>query len=1545
MTKTFSKVFSLALVLALIMGALPVHRVQAAGTVSLTAFGSAYTQDFNTLASSGTSSVVPTGWDFSESGTNANTTYTAGTGSGTAGDTYSFGLSPLAERAFGGLRSGTLVPLIGAQFTNNTGGTITSLDVTYTGEQWRLGQNTTGRSADRLDFQLSTNATSLTTGTWSDYDALDFSSPTVAGTVGALDGNAAANRVTLGFTISGLNIPNGASFWIRWADSDLIPGADDGLAVDDFSLTPIFTPTPTNPTGTGLANPDPVTAGSSTLLTVSVTPGTNPTSTGLAVACDLSAIGGSATQSFYDDNTNGDVTAGDNIFSFQATVTSGTSAGAKNLPCTITDAQSRTGSTSISLTVQAAQSSAPVVISQVYGGGGNTGATYKNDFIELYNRSSSPVNLTGWSVQYAAAAGTSWQVTTLTGIIQPGNYFLIQEAAGAGGTVDLPTPNASGNIAMSATAGKVALVNSATALSGTGCPFAASVVDFVGYGSTANCSETSPTATLSNTTAAIRKSGGAQDTDNNSADFDIGAPTPRNTPPPINLSINDVTLNEGNAGTTTFSFVVSLTSPAGSGGVTFDIATADGTATSPSDFTAKTLTGQTIPAGSSTYTFDVLVNGDTVNEPDETFFVNVTNVTGVSSVTDYQGLGTILNDDVDFCSVSYTPIYNIQGPSVAAAIIGNVATKGVVVGDYEYPGSGSTANFLRGFYIQDMTGDGNATTSDGIFVFNGNNNSVNLGDIVYVSGTSGEFQDQTQISLVTNITACGTGTVAPVDVTFPVPSSTYLERFEGMLVRLPQTMYVTEHFQLGRFGQVVLSSGGRLRQPTNVVAPGAPALALQAANNLNKIILDDALQNQNPDPILFGRGGLPLSASNTLRGGDTATGIVGVMTYTWAGNAASGNAYRVRPINALGGGVPNFQPANPRPASVPNVGGTVKVVGMNLLNFFNSFSACFPSNTASDCRGASNAAEFQRQYTKTVAAILTMNPDVLGVNELENDGYGPASSIQFLVDQLNAATAPGTYAFINVDANTGQVNAMGTDAIRVALLYKPGVVTPIGQTAALNTTAFINGGDSAPRNRASLAQAFQVNNTGAVFIVNVNHLKSKGSACDLPDQGDGQGNCNQVRVNAVNELMNWFATDPTGTGDPDILLVGDYNAYAMEDPIIALENGGFTHLIKTFLGPDAYSYVFDGQWGYLDHALGSASITPQVKGVADYHINADEPSVLDYNTEFKSAGQIVSLYAPDQFRVSDHDPVIIGLTPNAPPTANAGGPYLVNEGYTVTLTATGSDPNGDSLTYAWDLDNNGSYETSGQNVSFSAASLDGPSSYTVKVKATDPLGLPAESSATVNVFNVSPMVTASFSTANVACGANNATLNVSFTDPGAADTHTAVINWGDGSTQTVNPATSPFSLAHTYAAAGIYTATVTVTDDDSDAGATTAAVAVKFNTSGFLQPINADGTSVFKYNSTIPVKISFTDCNGSVPNNLAPTIKLTMLSGITPGLEINEPFSTSAADTTGVMRFSTNQYIYNLATKPLPDSSATYLITVTIPYNGQTFTVQFGLRP
>jgi uncharacterized protein len=286
-----------------------------------------------------------------------------------------------------------------------------------------------------------------------------------------------------------------------------------------------------NPAGTGAANPNPVVEGNPTLLTVAVIPGSNPPSTGIAVIGDLSAIGGLSMQTFHDDGANGDATAGDHIFSFLATVPGITAPGLKVLPITITDAQSRTGTASISLSIQGP---AQVVISQVYGGGGNSGATLTNDFIEIFNRSTAPVDLTGWSVQFIAATGTgTWQVTPLAGTIAPGQYYLVQEAAGAGGTAGLPAPDAVGTIAVGSTAGKVALVNSTTALTGSGCPFNASVVDFIGYGS-ANCSESgSPAPALTNTTAALRARRGCRDTNNNSVDFSAGAPNPRNSASPV----------------------------------------------------------------------------------------------------------------------------------------------------------------------------------------------------------------------------------------------------------------------------------------------------------------------------------------------------------------------------------------------------------------------------------------------------------------------------------------------------------------------------------------------------------------------------------------------------------------------------------------------------------------------------------------------------------------------------------------------------------------------------------------------------------------------------------------------------------------------------------------------------------------------------------------------------------------------------------------------------------------------------------------------------
>lgn len=329
-------------------------------------------------------------------------------------------------------------------------------------------------------------------------------------------------------------------------------GNDEWVGIDDISVTGSGVGTPTDPTGTGQASPSSVLPGQTSLLTVTVTPGANPASTGLAVTGNLTTIGGSPTQTFFDNATNGDVTANDNVFSYNATVSVGTTPGAKTLPFSITDAELRSGSGSINLTVQSPPPpSDHVVISQVYGGGGNTLATYQNDYVELYNPSPTTFNLSGWSVQYAAAAGSGWAAGTvpLAGPIAPGEYYLIK--LGTNGAVGalLPPANVEGTVNMAAANGKIALVSNTSGLTGASdiCPLEdPDLVDLVGYGGTANCREGLANAPAgNNTTAVLRNANGAADTNQNGDDFTAGTPNPRRTaiiqdaPPSVSATDTD----------------------------------------------------------------------------------------------------------------------------------------------------------------------------------------------------------------------------------------------------------------------------------------------------------------------------------------------------------------------------------------------------------------------------------------------------------------------------------------------------------------------------------------------------------------------------------------------------------------------------------------------------------------------------------------------------------------------------------------------------------------------------------------------------------------------------------------------------------------------------------------------------------------------------------------------------------------------------------------------------------------------------------------------
>lgn len=874
--------------------------------VSIAVHGVPVVQDFNGLAASGSSNVLPTGWVLSETGSAANDSYTASSGTLNTGNTYSFGAGTTSERAFGTLRSGTLAPTIGAVFINDTGTSITSLDVSYWGEQWRVGS--TGRQ-DRLDFQYSLDATSLSTGTWQNVDALDFSTLNTAAT-GAYNGDEVANRAFKQATIGGLAIANGGVIWIRWADVDP-SGSDDGLAVDDFSITVFATDEPPSVIASYPA-PGAIDISPTDNVTVSFSEAVSLDGDWVSVVCNVS------------------------------------------------------GTHSVS----------------VSGG--------------------------------------------------PQNY----------------------------------------------------VVDVVGtLASSEECELTVYADSVS--------------------DLDL----------PADEMVSDYVAPFGTAG----------------------------------------------------------------------------------------AVG---------CGTPATAIHVIQGSGAASPSSGATVTiEGVVVGDFQ------GASGLRGFFVQEENGDVDAdpATSEGVFVYdNAGAVNVNLGDVVRVTAQVTEYYELTELNNVTDVIVCGSGSVAPTIVSLPVAEPAGLEAFEGMLVSFTQALTVSETYNLGRYGEVLLSAGGRLMQPTSVADPGAPALAVQALNRARSVQLDDGSSIENPATPPY------LAADGTLRIGDSTSGVTtGVLGYAFS-------IYELHPTAPVA-----FARSNPRPTTPAPNGAALRVAAYNVLNYFTTLDTgaeiCGPAASLG-CRGANTASEFTRQRQKTLAALSAANADAVGLVELENNA---SASIADIVSGLNGLLGSGTYAYIN----TGTI---GTDAIKVGIIYKPARLTPLGTYKLLDSSVDPDFIDT--RNRPVLAQTFRQGSSGEVFTLVVNHLKSKGSSCGGdPDIGDLQGNCNLTRLAAAEAEAAWLATDPTGSGDPDFLLMGDFNAYTREDPIDALIAGGYTNLVASFIGASAYSYVFDGQSGYLDAAFATASLASKIGSVTELHINADEPRMLDYNQEYNPP----YLYQPNAFRAADHDPIIV----------------------------------------------------------------------------------------------------------------------------------------------------------------------------------------------------------------------------------------------------------------------------------------------------------------
>jgi len=467
------------------------------------------------------------------------------------------------------------------------------------------------------------------------------------------------------------------------------------------------------------------------------------------------------------------------------------------------------------------------------------------------------------------------------------------------------------------------------------------------------------------------------------------------------------------------------------------------------------------------------------------------------------------------CGAPAKLISEVQGSGKTSPLAGQiVAVEAVVSAVFNSDGE------FGGFYLEEETGDrdDDTDTSEGLFIY-APGLTAEPGQVLRIAGEVTEFFNLTQLAKISASETCGTaGLPAPTPVTLPWASPDAPEVLESMRVVFNGKLTVNDNYDLGRFGSLTLGSQ-RHFIPTSVAAPGADAVEIELLNALDRVILDDASNRQNPDVVPYPSP--QLSASQTVRAGDTVENLEGILDYRFS-------EWRVQPTST-----PVFAQDNPRTLEpeLTNRGNLV-VASFNVLNFFNGdgLGGGFPTD-----RGADTVEELNRQTDKLVSAINALNADIVGLMEIENDGYGENSAIAELAGALGS----------NWDFVDPGLEQLGSDAIAVGFIYRTDRVQTVGGAATLSGGAF------ADLNRQPLAQTFRPMDSDDGVTVAVNHFKSKGcgSAEGVnADQGDGQGCWNPVREQAANALSSWLQSDATGSGEEDVLIIGDLNSYAKEDP-------------------------------------------------------------------------------------------------------------------------------------------------------------------------------------------------------------------------------------------------------------------------------------------------------------------------------------------------------------------------------------------------------------
>lgn len=792
------------------------------------------------------------------------------------------------------------------------------------------------------------------------------------------------------------------------------------------------------------------------------------------------------------------------------------------------------------------------LINEVYGGGGNSGATLTHDFVELVNPTSETISLDGYVVEYYGATGNRGNRCTLSGSVAPGGYFLVQQAKGAGGTQALPTPDATCGANMSGTKGSVQLVGP----DGT-------VVDLVGYGATTKA-EGKPTKALSNTTSAQRR--GLEDTDDNSADFVIGTPSPMN----------------------------SASTPA------------------PSTPGTPDPTGSPTPSGSATPTAPEAPAGQ-------------------------------------------TSIADIQGTTDTSPMVGRtVTTTGVITAAYPKGG-------FNGLYIQTPGSGGVAKTptdaSDGIFVHSAKAASAyTAGQCVVVSGEVSEFNGLTEINGTSVTETKGCADVKPVKLAALPRTDAQREAYESMLVEPQGTYTISNNYQLNQFGTVGLAFGTEpLYQGTEVARPGEDAKKVEDENRARSINLDDGASWNYQTNDEAKNSPLPYLSQDTPMRTGSHVGFTKpvIMDYRFGWN--------FQPTGMVSGAQSPHSPittTNDRPAKAPSFDSDLKLASFNVLNYFTDLGkdedGCKAYTdrtgtpvTANFCtvRGAYTQEAFHDQQAKIVTAINGLDADVVALMEVENSAsitYLPGQprdkALAHLVDELNKAAGSQVWGYVA----SPTVVPPHEDVIRTAFIYRLDSVRPEGPSLILMDDAYANA-------RQPLAQKFVVKDARGSFVAVANHFKSKGSG---EDDGTGQGKSNPSRIAQAQALLDWSAKE---FADEPVFLLGDFNAYGMEDPVMKIKDAGYTEVVEQF-APGASTFQYGGRLGSLDHIFANAAAMRMVHGAGVWDINADESIAMQYS---RRNYNVTDFHTSGPWAASDHDPALVGITfPGASTPQPSGTPSV-----------------------------------------------------------------------------------------------------------------------------------------------------------------------------------------------------------------------------------------------------------------------------------------------